>query len=209
MSFIFVLFWVTGWAEIIFCVAGSRSFFDIFQVFALFSPFVLLIDDLTETFATGANSSYADTPLFGPFLQTHSRSWKDYNKKPSYLHRYRVKHSVFTSNLFEMQIVHQIEHPSTTPNLFSTPFLLKIPSCNFRPNQPSLTSALSLQVVPSSYDTPLYCFYLPKPFQGLAPFMYRYISFIHPEFSHVPFPGSSPSTVTFQKKEIVTEPTAE
>jgi len=50
-----------------FCVAGSRSFFDILQVFALFSLFVLLIDDLTETFATGANSSYADTSLFGPF----------------------------------------------------------------------------------------------------------------------------------------------
>jgi len=60
-----------------FYVAGSRCFFDIFQVFVLFSLLVLLIDDLTETFATRVNSSYADTSLFGPLLQTHSRSWKD------------------------------------------------------------------------------------------------------------------------------------
>jgi len=59
-------------AEIIFCAAGSRSFFDILLVFNLYSLFLLLIDDLTETFATGANYSYADTSLFGPLLQIHS-----------------------------------------------------------------------------------------------------------------------------------------
>jgi len=122
------------WAEIISCVAGSCSFFDILQLFFLFSLFVLFIDDLTETFATGTNSSYTDTSLFGPLLQIHSRSWKNY-KKPSYLHRHRIKHSVFTRNLFEIQTVHQVGHPSTTRNLFSTSFPIKFLSCNFRPNQ--------------------------------------------------------------------------
>jgi len=129
----------------IFVLLGIASFL-IFSKFLLFQPFVLLIDDLMNTFTTRGNSSYADSSLFGPLLQTHSRSWKDC-KKPSYFHRYRVKHSVFTSNLFEMQIVHQVGSPLTTPNLFRIPFLLKISSCNFRPNQSSFTSALPLQAV--------------------------------------------------------------
>jgi len=40
-------------------------------------------------------------------------------------------------------------------------------------------------------------------------FLYRYKSFIYLEFSHVLLLESSLSTVTFQKKEIVTEPIAE
>jgi len=118
------------WSRNNFCVAGSRSFFDILQGFVPFTLFVLLIDDLTETFATRVNSTNVDTSLFGLLLQTHSKSWKDYNK-PSYLHRHKVKHSVFISNLFEMQFILQVGPPSMTLNLFSTPFLLKIRSCNF------------------------------------------------------------------------------
>jgi len=124
----------------------------------VFSLFILLMVYLTETFATEAkNSSLHAGNLFilGPLLQTHTRSWK-HNKKPLYLQRHRVKHSEFTSNLFEMQIVLQIGPPSsfTRPpiNLFSLLFfssllLLKIPNYNFRPNQSSLTWALQHQVV--------------------------------------------------------------
>jgi len=112
-----------------------------------------------------------------------------------------IRYVLVTSLKCKMLIrldIHQ--RPST--NLFSTPFLLKILSYSFRPNQSSLISALPLQVVPSTWDTPLYCFYLLRPLQRIAPFLYRCKTFIHPEFLHVPLLGSFPSTVTFQKRKL-------
>jgi len=128
------------------------------QVFALFSLLVLLIDDFTETFATGANSSYANKSLFGPRLQTHSRSWKDY-KKPSYLHRHK-SHLPVTSLKCKLFIRLDLHQRPLTYSAF--PFLLKIPSCN---KQPSLPVALPLQVD--------------------APFLYRYKSFSSILSSHL------------------------
>jgi len=160
----------------------------------VFCLFILLMDDLTETFATAAKNSSMYTGnlssmytgnLIKSFFQTHTRSWKDY-KKPLCLHRHRVKHSVFTSNLFEMQIVLQVGPSSSLTrlptNLVSTPFfqlsLLKIPSCNFGPNQPSpfalipylrhkiLSSALLLlpsEALPEnrSFSVPIQIFHSP------------------------------------------------
>jgi len=68
---------------------------------------MLFTYDLTQTIATEAKNSSLDAGnlvILGSLLQTHTRSWKDY-EKPLYLQRHWVKHSVFASNLFEMQIV--------------------------------------------------------------------------------------------------------
>jgi len=61
------------------------------------------MDDLTEIFAMEAKNSSLYTGnlvILIPLLQIHTRSWKDYNK-PLQLQKHWVKHSKFTSNLFE------------------------------------------------------------------------------------------------------------
>jgi len=115
------------WAEIIFCGTGSRSF-STFSKFLLSSNFSYYSSMTSQRPSPQGPISPMLISRYLVFFYRHTqgRSWKDSNR-PSYLYRHRVKHSVFTSNLFEMQIVHQIIPPYTTPNLFSSfyprPFL--------------------------------------------------------------------------------------
>jgi len=118
------------WTEITFYGAGSHFLKQMQYCPSLcpvFSLFILLMDYLTEIFATEAKtlSLYAgNLVILGSLLQTYTRSWKDY-KKPLYLQSHWVKCSVFTSNLLEMQIVLQVGPPSSfirpPTNLFSIP----------------------------------------------------------------------------------------
>jgi len=122
---------------------------------------MLLIDELNETFAMEAKnlSLHAGNLVKSSFTDMQGHGKTKRGKKPFYLQRHCVKHSLFTRNLFEMQIVLQVEPPSSFTRLptnysalpfFNSLLLLKISSCNFRSNQPSpfaLIPALSLQVV--------------------------------------------------------------